>query len=118
MKDSLIPCKWYKDSIINSKNYLEYVINYIQYFELPRVEYKQNRDSAYFYSGDSAFFYYAYYNTKGSLREQLCSYQLRISNSISYSNFLKEFEDFKKIASNKEYIKEIEEKITRERKKN
>ncbi len=107
VKDSLITCKWNKDSLINTESYLDYVIGYINYFELPRLQNGPVRDSA--------FFYYAYSNTSGRLREELCYYQLTVSNSYNNPAYLKQFEVFKTINKDATRIKSIEEKITNDK---
>jgi len=101
LKDSLITCKWYKDSLIKTESYLEYVTGYIHYFKLPKLENGQKRDSA--------FFNYVYTNTSGTLREQLLYFHLSLPSDLN-SEYLKEFEAFKKIAS-PDLIKSVEDKI-------
>lgn len=110
VRDSLINCKWYKDSLINTESYLEYVTGYIYNFELFKIVNDVEKDKA--------FFDYAYNNTSGSLREQLCYWHLMGTRLEITSNYLNQFENFKKITSNKNFINEIEEKIKKFKNKN
>ena len=108
-KDSLIPCKWYTDSIVDAHDYLEYVRGYIHCFELPKLENGRKRDSA--------FWHYAITNTTGKLREELCYYQLITSFEIGDKRYADQFNWFKTIATNNQYIADIENKICDNRKK-
>ena len=93
--------------MIATESYTEYVTGYIHYFELPKFENGIARDST--------FFTYVYNNTKGRLREELCFQHLMNSFIPENTNYVSQFEDFKKITSDKKMIADIEDKIKKYR---